>query len=502
LKTTFISLGVSTDAIGIRILSAVLKQHGHSTQLIFLPTVEDIRRRTTRKAYTYSPEAIGRLVELARGSQLIGLSVMTHHQTIAKELTQTLKSALAAPVIWGGIHPTVQPEECLQTADMVCQGEGETAMVELAGRIDRGEDFAGLPGIWIKRDGRPLPPPGPGPMAQDLDALPFPDYSFEDHHLLVGERIERMTPGNWHQHLLQFFPPFNSANAGKPAYQVLSARGCPFSCSFCGEAPLTDHVYGKRYFRRRSVGNLLQELAWVKATFPFIGEICFCDDTFPSRGVEELRDFCRQYKVQINMPFYVLTSPVNVTQEKFDLLVEAGLTNVGMGIQTGSSQIVALYEREKVGTVEQSLKAARILNGYKGRLLPFYDFIIENPYETREDLLETLKLMIQLPRPYETRVYALSFFPGTPLYEKASADGILYAGLYDKTFGQRTRIGYLDLIIDLNKWHPPRGLLEVLISKPFLFLFNRPWADAVCLALRRAVKWVALKLHIHEIGLS
>ena len=500
MKMTFISLGASTDAIGIRILSALLKHKGHQAQLVFLPTVEDIRRRSTRKAYAYSPEVIDQLAELARGSQLVGFSVMTHHATIATGLSQSLKAALGTPVIWGGIHPTSRPEECLEVADFICQGEGESSLLELAERFDRGSDPAGIPGLWISRGGMILPSASAGPMAQDLDGLPFPDYSFEDHHLLIEDHIEPMTPENWRRHVLRFFPPFNGGDG--PAYQVLSARGCPFSCSFCGEAPLHDKLYGKRYFRKRGVDNLIAELEWAKRSLPAITEICFCDDTFPSRSVDEIRDFCGKYQQQIGLPFYCLTSPVNVTREKVDLLVGAGLTNIGMGIQAGSPKIIALYRRERVGSAEQSLAAARIFNAHKDRLLPYYDFIIENPYETREDLLETVRLLISLPRPYETRVYALSFFPGTPLYEKAYADGILRADLYDGTFGQRTKIGYLEFIIDLNKHHLPRALLQALISGPFLFLFNRPRADALFLGIRHAMKWVALKLHIGEKGLS
>ena len=102
---------------------------------------------------------------------------------------------------------------------------------------------------------------------------------------------------------------------------------------------------------------------------------------------------------------------------------------------------------------------------------------MENPYETREDLLDTVRLLIDLPRPYVTRVYALSFFPGTPLYDKASADGLLFTTVFDKTFGQRTKGGYLNFIIDMNKYYVPQKLLKLLITKPFLQFFNRPSMD-------------------------
>ena len=501
MKITFISLGLSTDAIGLRILSSLLKQNGYQSQLLFLPTVEDLKRKETHTRYQYSESVLNQIIDLCKDSILIGISLMTHHQSVAVELTRRIQSSISTPIIWGGIHPTVCPEECLETADLVCVGEAETSMIELVRRMQNGYDISTIPGIWLKKNGRVINN-GAGNLASDLDSLPFPDYSFNDHHLLVQDKIKPMTSENWRQHLVKFFPPLNRDRSNNPAYQVLSARGCPFNCTFCGEYPLTEHIYGRRYFRKRSIRNLMEELIWAKSTFPFIGEICFCDDTFASRSISDLQEFTKLYKEKIKLPFYILVSPANVTKKNFDLLVDAGLSNVGMGIQSGSKRIIELYNRQHVGNVEQSLKSAKIINSYKGRLFPYYDFILENPYETKEDFLDTVRLLVKLPRPYGTRVYALSFFPGTELHKKASADGIFYTDMYDKTFGQRDQGGYLNFLVDMNKYHIPQKVLEVLISRPFLYLFNRPSADRFFLVFHRFLKLVAMKLHFRQSGLS
>jgi len=504
MKMTFVSLGTSTDAIGIRILSSILKEQGYQTQLIFLPTLQDLNRKTKGGIYSYDEPILQKIVSLCQESQLIGLSVMTHHYSIARSLTDTLKQHLSAPVIWGGIHPTLSPEECLETADLVCVGEGETSVPELLHRLASGQDIADIPGIWLKQDGR-LIGNGAGPLAQDLDILPFPDYSFSDCHLLAHDSLIPMTPESWYEHLCRFFPPLNPGKPGQPmhvSYQIISARGCPFVCTFCGETPLRTKTYGRHYFRKRSIENVMAELQWAKETFPFIGDICFCDDTFASRSLAEIRDFTQQYQEKIGLPFYILVTPVNVVKNKFDLLVDAGLTNVGMGVQSGSDRIIELYKRERCGSPEQSLRSAHLLNSYKGRLLPYYDFIVENPYETREDLLDTVRLLVDLPRPYVTRVYAMSFFPGTPLYDKASADGLLFTDLYEKTFGQRTQGGYLQFIIDMNKYNVPQPILKLLITKPFLKALNQPFMDRFFLAIHRSLKWLAMKLEFRRYGLT
>src|SRR4030042_4672067 len=500
MKMTFISMGLSTDAVGIRILSSILKQQGHQAQLIFLPTLKDIHRRAIGGIYSYDSDVMEKIVVLCQESNLIGISLMSHHYTIAKVFTQQLKSRLSTPVIWGGIHPTVNPEESLETADMVCVGEGETALPELINRMSKGQDLTDIPGIWTKQNGRQINN-GPAPLAQELDSLPFPDYSFEDHHLTVDDVLQPMNIQNWPAHIMKSFPPLNLNGPPKPAYQIISARGCPFHCSFCGEVPLSLKIYGRRYFRKRNIGNVIAELEWVRDSFPFIGEICFCDDTFASRSLEEIKDFTEQYKKKIRLPFYILVTPVNVVKDKFDLLVGAGLTNVGMGIQSGSSRIIEIYKREHCANAAQSLRAAQLLNSYKDRLLPYYDFIVENPYESREDLLDTVKLLVKLPRPFVTRVYALSFFPGTPLYEKASADGILFDSMYEKTFGQRTQGGYLKFIIDMNKYEVSRRILKILISKPFLKVFNQPFMDGCFLFINKSLKWLAMRLHFRQTGL-
>ena len=236
----------------------------------------------------------------------------------------------------------------------MCVGEGETSVVELVDRLQVSQEITTIPGIWCKQDGRIIAN-GPAPLTQDLDGLPFPDYSFDDHHLLVDGILEPMTAENWRGHLCRFFPPLKPGHPSNPAYQIVSARGCPYVCSFCGEAPLAGKIYGRRYFRKRSIDNVIRELEWAKETFPFIGEICFCDDTFPSRSTTELRHFVQQYQAKIGLPFYVLVTPVNVVKDKFDLLVDAGLTNVGMGIQSGSPRTIKLYNRERCGNVQQSL---------------------------------------------------------------------------------------------------------------------------------------------------
>jgi len=499
MKCALISLGLSTDAIGIRILSSLIRQAGMETQLIFLPSLDDLKRRVHGRHTVYSREIVLQLQEIMKDADLIGLSVMTHHYSTAKALTEQLKTALDTPIIWGGIHPTTEPEKCLETADLVCVGEGENSVITLLQQMEKGQDHTSIQGIWSTKNGKLLNN-GAGPLIKDLNSLPLVDYSFEDHYLLSGNSVVPLTQDNWKKHISHFFPPFCGCDG--IAYQVLSARGCPYRCTFCGEVPLEDDsMYGHSYFRKRSIDDLIAELTWAKNSFPFVAEICFCDDTFPSRSLSEIQEFTEKYKEKIALPFYLLVSPGNVIRDKFDLLVDAGLRHLGMGVQSGSSRILQLYGRNKSNGLDAIYRATKIINSYKN-LMPFYDIIVENPYESREDTLETLKLLVKLPRPMKVRVYSLSFFPGTSLTKKAMEDEILVEQQHDKTFGQRTQGGYINTLIDCTKHGVPKFILQILISRVFLFLFNRPSMDRFFLQLHKIMKLILLKTHITDKGLS
>ena len=103
-----------------------------------------------------------------------------------------MKKELTVPVIWGGVHPTIKPLECLQHADMVCIGEGEDAMLELVTKMSRGEDYLRTKNLWFKTGDQVIQNPL-SPLPRDLDVYPFPDYSMDDHHIIFNDRMVPLT---------------------------------------------------------------------------------------------------------------------------------------------------------------------------------------------------------------------------------------------------------------------------------------------------------------------
>ena len=125
------------SAFGARAISSYLKTRGHTTTVITLPIIPDVYRDRTGCLYTrpyeYSEQITNQIVELAGDAGLVGISFMTQYLHCVAQLTDTLRQRTSAPVLWGGVHPTVDPAGSLEYADIVCVGEGEYAMVSELG---------------------------------------------------------------------------------------------------------------------------------------------------------------------------------------------------------------------------------------------------------------------------------------------------------------------------------------------------------------------------------
>ncbi len=148
--------------------------------------------------------------------------------------------------------------------------------------------------------------------------------------------------------------------------------------------------------------------------------------------------------------------------------------HVTMGIQTASTRTQKLYQRNI--TKDEVMKAAGILNKYSDAIgAPSYDLILDNPYETLEDSIETLHLLIDLPRPYHLRGFSLVFFPGTSLYEKAKEDGLVedeQKQIYQKHYHEYKGT-YVNFMFYLISNRLPRPLLRFLIARPVVWLLDR-----------------------------
>lgn len=479
MNITLLSPYPDITAFGLRTISAYLRKNGHRTRLVFIP--DPFGDNLLYGVQRYEDSVLDQVVSLCRDSDLVGITLMTNFFDGAAQVTKRLKRDIKAPVIWGGVHPTLRPEESLEHADLVCIGDGEEALRELADRMAAGQDYTTTRNIWLKKDGRIIKNPV-RPLTTDLDAYPVPDYSLEDHHVLFDGRVQPLT-----EDLTKRFLERGTVShyLHRTGYQTMTGRGCPHKCTYCINDALKS-IYGSEgYLRWRSNAHVMEELLWVRKHMPYVGFIWISDDAFFAKNTKALDEFCREYKEKIGLPFSCLASPLTVNEEKMKLLVDAGMIYVQMGIQTGSVKIQDLFNRKNMSN-DKVMQAVRTINKYKDKMFPpSYDFILDVPYETEQDVIDSLKLIAQFPKPFQLQPFALVLYPGTKLHEMATKDGLVRderREVYAKSYTMREP-NYLNLLMTLAKGGRfPSPILRILVSSPLVDILNsRP--------LRPFFKW-------------
>lgn len=439
---------ISTDldvwTFGLRSISAVLKAAGHSTRLIFTTTKDRLLSQTT----------LYELGSLTHQADIIGVSCLARGSDKAKQVIEFLHLQKKL-VVWGGIHASLNPEECVEWADIVCLGEGEGMMLELLEHWSEGRDWKGIENIAYKENGlvklNNIRPP-----ICNLDKLPLPDFTFENEYHLTSKGFIQVST----------FPGLENTSQ----IMYIGSRGCAFHCTYCCNAKLKALYSGKgRYIRRMSISNLIEHTLHLKQIFPLGKYFYFIDEDFLARPLEELIQFSQEFPKKVGLPFQCMTHPAQVNQQKMDLLNEAGLFRIHMGIESGSERTRReVFNRHVSNRVVK--RATEIISGYPN-IVPKYFFIIANPYEEREDLNATARFIASLPYGCYIQPYNLVFFPGSDLYQRAIQDGLIH-GEYDS--------GYeLDFLGGLNyNRHPWKEknlylngivfLMEGLCSKHFI----------------------------------
>ncbi len=455
------------SAFGARALSSFIRTNGYDTRVIFLPGSIGLLKEGGEFVYHYDPSIIKQLIDLSKDSDLIGVSFMSNYYDRALQITRALKKDLDIPVIWGGIHPSTTPEPSLEHTDIVCLGEGEDALLELMQKMEKGVDYYDIEGLWFKKDGRIIKNKF-RKIIKDLDRLPFCDFSLEGHYIL--DQKERTIVPISRERFKSVLPRLvHPDNKLKVAFRTMTDRGCPHKCSYCNisaQKAMFEEADTK-YFRHRSAEHSIAELVEIKKKFPFIEAVQFFDDTFFARSPRDLEKFAALYKEKVGLPFYCQASPSTISDRKMQCLVDAGLVYVEMGVQTGSPRIRKLYNRNE--TNEKIIEATKIISRYMPKIMPpDYHVILDNPWETQDDVMDTVRLLMDIPKPYGLCISSLVFFPQTPLYLKAKKEGLIKADVsdvYRQPFYIPPKRNYVSFLIYLLTFqHFPRSILRFLVK--------------------------------------
>jgi radical SAM superfamily enzyme YgiQ (UPF0313 family) len=399
-----ISLIVSadiSDSYGFNVLAAQLKKLPYVEARLFYIFYEFNE--------LYPSQAVDELVELCQGSDLIGISLLSSAFRNSKQITAVLRKKINCPIIWGGKHPTADPEDCLNYADMVCLGEGEDTLLELVENIKAGKSIDNIQGLWLKKDGKIIKN-SLRPLETNLDKYLFPDYSL-DNKFTLDKKTLKMRPVK-----------VDDLGSMRKWYPTMMTRGCPNCCTFCTNSS----DLRLRKVRSRSVDNVIKEVKEFLSVYPDTEKVFFRDDCISAMPLDFIREFSEKWKKEVGLP--CSNSGVIATSEDFGekirLLTEGGMIDFKMGIQTGCER-VRRFVFARVGETDTVInEAIRVLHKTCLGKINYY-MITDNPYETEDELITSIRFTSGLLRPFSLSLYSLNFYPGTPIYNRALNDGIL-----------------------------------------------------------------------------
>lgn len=335
-------------------------------------------------------------------------------------------------IIFTGPHVSVLPEESLRASlyiDAAATGEFDLAVKE----ISEGKSFEDVKGIVWRKGGTITRNPKRDPMI-DMDSLPF-----------VSPVYKKYLP------IRKYYLPF----ALFPYISIYSGRGCPYKCTFC----LWPQTFTGRSYRKRSIGNVIEEVRFIKKSMPEVKEIFFDDDTFTvdKKWVSRFCDAIGPLKVR-----WSINARADVPFDILKELKRAGCRLLVVGYESGDDIILS---KIKKGISSEEMEAfTRDCN--RAGLMIHGTFVLGLPGENRETVSKTINFARRLN--IDTLQCSIAMpLPGTEFHEEVSKkDYLVRKELVTKEGFQLSPVSY--------PWLSARAIEEsaVLCHKKF---YNRPW---------------------------
>jgi anaerobic magnesium-protoporphyrin IX monomethyl ester cyclase len=377
-------------SVGLMYLSAVLKQRfGDRLDISIWSLIsrphhpEDDAEQMLRKLDEVRPD-------------LVGLRSLTISKDCVKTVARTVKEWNAdCLLLAGGPYATDDPEQALNhgLVDAAVIGEGENTMLELMQCILDGRSFHHIAGIAHQMNGsyERLPP---RELIQNLDAMPFPDYSAID----LDEFSNRY---------LTF-----SSKVSSPHANIMTSRGCPFRCAYC------HNILGKR-FRTRSAENVFEEICAIHREHG-ITDFQVIDDIFnlDMDRAKRICDLVIKSGMKLTFAFPNAIRADRMDAELVEKMAEAGTKFTSIAIETASPRLQKLIQKnldiEKAfDTIELCSKAGIVTRGF---------FMLGFPTETEEEVAQTIQFAKDSSLCGAT-FFTVVYYPGTELYRLAQSYG-------------------------------------------------------------------------------
>ncbi|MBN2383434.1 B12-binding domain-containing radical SAM protein [bacterium] len=367
----------NTFNAGIGYLSAVLKLDGHKTGLYL----------TSR----FNEQELGDRLR-AFQPDLVAVSSVTNQFRLARQLILQVKRKVGVPVLLGGVHATINPEEAIRVegVDAVCIGEGEETFREYVSCHEADKSVTDIEGLWVN-DGEHIHRNPIRQPIQDLSQLPFPDYDLFDYDTILREM---------------------------GVFMVFANRGCPYECSYCVNHALKALYKPGHYIRFMPVRHLLDNLKDALTRYPEARIVEFFDDTF-ILNKKWFQEFVAGYSLEIGLPFYCNGRADLIDREMIDLLRQAGCVRVNLAIETGNEELRQRVLQKNVSNA--ALERAFTLL-HRAGIRTYAHNMVGIPGETEESIRETIALNRHL-KVDDLQCWVFFPYPGSSSFELCREKG-------------------------------------------------------------------------------
>jgi hopanoid biosynthesis associated radical SAM protein HpnJ len=310
-----------------------------------------------------------------------------------------------------GAKVAVEPESSLAASpliDFVAGNEYDFTIKEIA----EGKEFGAIQGLSYRdRNGRIVHNP-PRAILENMDQLPFvtPVYKRD-------LKVENYFIG-YLKH---------------PYISLYTGRGCKSRCTFC----LWPQTVGGHRYRTRSVGHVVEEIAWAQKAFPQVKEFFFDDDTFTDDAPRTEAIARELGKLGVT---WSCNAKANVKRETLKIMRDNGLRLLLVGYESGNQQI--LHNIKKGMLVDVARRFTRDCHDLG--ITIHGTFILGLPGETKETIEETIRFATEI-NPHTIQVSLAAPYPGTFLYKQALENGWLdetHAELVDEHGVQMAPLHY------------------------------------------------------------
>ncbi len=409
------SKGSLMPPLGLGYLAAVLEENDIPVEVI--------------DAYVegYSLEELGERLEKSK-PDIVGITITTENRFEGFDTAVMVKETLPrAIVVAGGPHISLAAEDTLRgipQIDLAVRGEGEYTLLDIVRAIEaeggilpstspifrgrnpplhssyiKGSGFENIAGLSFRRGNDIIHNP-PRPPIRDLDSIPFPAR-----HLFP-----------WDKYNFYLDVP---GKGRLPAANIITSRGCPFSCNFCASSSM----WGRRY-RTASPERVIEEIELLKRDYK-AKAIWFFDDTFnlEKRRTEKICDL--MIERSLNLYWYCEIRVDILTKDLLAKMKEAGCYCVAFGVESGSQRILD----EVIGkgiNIEQARRTVKWCRELGLLANPF--FILSHPSETIKEAEKTMSLIREFSPNSQVSLSLLHVYPGTKLEETAKEKGIIPPG--------------------------------------------------------------------------